>query len=165
MSPLRHLCLFFSEEKVQVYAKVQPANSDSRNPFPPTGGPELVKLHDSFEAVVGEGFPDGAAALLSQAGHAVGVAALLRPGLDVHGVGRLAGRVHVKVVVRPQEDTAAVPHRHRVGDVLGVRDVEEARGDPGHQILGQGQGGVFLKNITGRSMTVCESDVLALFGG
>ena len=113
-------------------------------PPPPThharGDPNLVKLHHSFEAVVGEGFPDGAAGLLSQAGHPVGVAALLRPRLDVHGVGRLAGRVHVKVVVGPQDDAAAVAHRHRVGHVLRVGDVEEPGGDPGHQVLDQGTG-------------------------
>jgi len=103
-----------------------------------TARSKFVKVHHSIKAVEGEGFQHGTAGLLSKAGHAVGVAALLRPRLDVHAVGGVDGRVHVKIVVGPQNDPASVAHGDRVGDVLGVGNVEESRRHPGNQILNGG---------------------------
>jgi len=101
----------------------------------PDASDRVLELHDAFEAVVGEGFQDGAAGLLSKAGHPVVLAAVLAARGDVHPVGGMDGRVLVKVVVGTHQDPAPVAHGYRVRDVLSVGDVEEAGGHPGNQIL------------------------------
>lgn len=93
------------------------------------------KLHHALKAVVGEGFQHGAAGLLSKAGHPVVFTAVLTARLKVHGVGGIHRWIFIKVVVRPQQDPASVAHGNRVGDILSVRDVEEASSHPGYQVL------------------------------
>ena len=95
----------------------------------------ILKLYDSIEAFIGEGFQDGAAGLLSKAGHPVAVTAVLAARGEVHRISRVDRRVHVKIVVWPQQDPAPVAYGYRVGDVLGVGDVKEAGGHPGNQVL------------------------------
>jgi len=85
--------------------------------------------------VVAEGFQHGAAGLLSKAGHPVVFTAVLTARLKVHGVGGIHRWIFIKVVVRPQQDPASVAHGNRVGDILSVRDVEEASSHPGYQVL------------------------------
>lgn len=73
--------------------------------------------------------------MLIQTRHLVILAVSLRSGLDVHAVGRVDGRIFVEVIMRADEYGASVSHRHCVGDVLSMRDVEETRRYPGNQIL------------------------------
>lgn len=95
----------------------------------------ILKLHDSSKAVVREGFQHRSAGLLSKAGHPVVVTACLCAWVKVHPISRVDGRVLIKVVVGPQQDPTAIAHCYRVGDVLGVGDVEETGGHPGNQVL------------------------------
>ena len=83
----------------------------------------------------GEGFEDRAAGVLSQAGHLVTLTALLWARCDIHPILRVDGRVLIEIVVRPKDDPAPVPHGNCVRDVLSVRDVKEASGYPGNQVL------------------------------
>lgn len=85
--------------------------------------------------MVGEGLQHWAAGLLGQTGHPVVVTGVQAAGVDVNCICRVDGRVHVKVVVGPQQHAASVAHSNSVGDVLCVGDVEEASGDPGNQVL------------------------------
>lgn len=60
--------------------------------------------------------------------------------LEVDAVRRLDGGVFIKEVVGPKEKAHPVAHCHGVGDVLRMRHVQEADRDPGHKILGYGEG-------------------------
>lgn len=95
----------------------------------------IPSLNILIKAIVSEGFQHGAASLLSKAGHPVVLAASFGGRFNVHRVGRVDGRVLVEVVVRPEQDSPSVADRHRVGNVLRMRNVKEASGHPGNQVL------------------------------
>lgn len=86
--------------------------------------------------MVSEGLQHRAAGLLSNAGHPVVLTAVHGTRIHIHRVSRLDGWILVEVVVRPQQDPAAISYCDRVGNVLGVGDVKEASGHPGNQVLG-----------------------------
>lgn len=84
---------------------------------------QIESLNFLIKAIVNEGFQHGAAVLFSKAGHPVALADFFCTRFNVHRVGRVDGRVLVKVVVRPQQDPAPVADCHRVGNVLRMGNV------------------------------------------
>ena len=90
------------------------------------------------EAPVGEGRETGGTgSSLGEASQGVDITGpriLVLPEVD--GVSRIDGGVLVKEVVGSEEEAHTVRHRHCVGDVLCVWDVQETGCHPGHQVLG-----------------------------
>lgn len=89
------------------------------------------------EAPVGEGREvGGTGSSLGQASQGVDLTGLsiLVPS-EVDGVGRVEGGVFVKEVVGSEEEAHAVPHSHRVRNVLCMWDVQKTSCHPGHQVL------------------------------
>lgn len=84
--------------------------------------------------------------IVAKRGRHQAVPILLRdPALDIggaifqrphdHEVSGRQGWVLWEEVEGPEQEAHGVPGRGRVGDVLGVGDVQEAHCDPGHQVL------------------------------
>lgn len=85
--------------------------------------------------MVAEWLQVGAAGVTSEASHPVVLTAVLAAWLKVHRIRRVDGWILIKVVVGPQQDPTPIAHRYGVGDILGMRDVEESGGHPGNKVL------------------------------
>lgn len=85
--------------------------------------------------MIGEGLQHRTAGVLSQACHPVLVTAVLTARAKVYPISRMDGWILIKVVVGPQQDPTPISHSYCIGDVLGMRDVEETSGHPGNQVL------------------------------
>lgn len=78
----------------------------------------------------------GTGGSLGQASQGVdltGPGVLVLPEID--RVSRVEGGVFIEEVVGSEEETHAIPHSHRVGNIFRMWDVQKASCHPGDQIL------------------------------
>lgn len=95
----------------------------------------LLKLHNTFKAVVSERLQCGTALILFQTRHFVVLTVTLRALIKIHSIRRVDGWIFIKIVVRSKDDATTIAHCNRVRDVFGMRNVQETSSHPGNQIL------------------------------
>lgn len=95
----------------------------------------LLKLHNSFKAMVSKWLQCWTAHLLFHTGHFVVVTVTLRAWWKINSIRGVDWWIFIKVVVGSEDDAPTIAYSNRVGDVFCMWNVKESNGHPGNQVL------------------------------